>query len=106
MIDWITSTWNYLISLADSKAFVSTLDSTILVFAFLPALYVYSIFLFGDVSRARQLARSPRLLGWLIFFCGFEILLHLVKVPIIWKVVVVLAAVVIFPLVFVLQLTS
>jgi hypothetical protein len=103
MNEWITHTWNSIISSRGSKSFDTALDSIILILAFLPALYLYSRFLFGDASRARELARSPRLMGWLIFFCGFEVLLHLIKVPIIWKIVVALTAFVIFPLLFFLE---
>jgi hypothetical protein len=99
MIEWITSIWTSVMSAPDSNSFVSTVDSVILVCAVLPAFYLYSKFLFGDVSRARQLAKSPRVLGWLFFFCALEILLHLMKAPIVWKVVVVVIAIVAFPFV-------
>lgn len=88
----------------ESPLFDTILNLLILAIALVPALYVVAKFLFGDVASARRLLMSPRLMGWLFFFCGFELLLHIVKIPILLKLVVIILAIVALPFVLFLEI--
>ena len=81
----------------------AVLDTLIFVFAFVPAVYVARKLLVGEINEGQRALASPHLLGWLLFFCGFEIVLHLMKVPIIVKVIAVLLAAIAFVFLFVVN---
>jgi|SRR5215813_3362862 len=87
----------------ESPAMNAVLDTIIFVFAFVPAVFVAKKLLVGEVSEGQRALASPRLLGWLFFFCGLEIVLHLMKVPIIIKVIAVFLAAIAFVVLFVMN---
>jgi|SRR5215813_7484075 len=91
-------------SVLESALFGAFLDSLIWVVAFLPVAYVSARFLSADAAHARRLVNSPRLMGWLFFFCCFEILLHALKIPIFLKIAVIILAIIAFPIVFLLEM--
>ena len=103
MLNWISSAWNAAILFGTSDQLSDILEVLILAVALLPAIYIYAKFLFGDVERAQELARSPKVASWFLFFCAFEVLLHVAKVPIVWKLIVLLGAILIFPVLFIVQ---
>lgn len=78
---------------------LSPRGSSIALIAFFPVIFISVKFVFGDTEDAQRLLKSPRLLGWLFFFCCFEIFLHLLKIPLIVKLIIIIVGVIFLPLV-------
>jgi glucan phosphoethanolaminetransferase (alkaline phosphatase superfamily) len=70
-----------------SPTVVDIIDVTALLIAFVPALYYAWRIMFGNADAAEKLVRSKKTLNRVTLLCVLVILLHVIKVPVVMKVV-------------------
>jgi len=66
-----------------SEELLNTLQ---IIFSAIPALALIRILIFEDSDKAIRIFRAKLTLIWLIIFCGVQVGLYVLNVPLVWKV--------------------
>ena len=102
---WGAAWVSWIVAFTEAPAVNTALDALILLIAAAPALYISFRFLFSDPIIARTLLLSPAVKNWFFFFCGLEIVFHIIKVPVLFKILAVVIATLLLPILALMELS-
>jgi hypothetical protein len=83
----VAAVWSWLTILETGDA-QTVLDLLILIVALLPSLFISYKMMFATDQYARRLYNNRKIVNWLFFLCGVEIIFYTMKVPLIYKIIV------------------
>lgn len=82
MFAFIHQTYDWL----DSDNAIVLRDALAVTAALIPSVYLCARFLLTDSDKTLQLVRRPAVKTWLLFFCGVQLYLHVIKASIAMKI--------------------